>query len=139
MASDGSVALGTSLGAANISATVIGYAPSSSSFSVPAPAPRPITRPGKPRSVTVKSRHRAVTTRWKAPRRSGGAALTGYRVEALTSAKRGASVAGSCSTAPTVRSCTIKGLKKGHKYWMSVSVANSGGATWAARKKVRVR
>ena len=65
--------------------------------------------------------------------------LTGYRVEALTSAKRGAAVAGSCSAAPTARSCTIKGLKKGRKYWMSVSVANPGGATWAARKKVRVR
>jgi hypothetical protein len=69
----------------------------------------------------------------------GGAALTGYRVEALTSAKRGAGVAGSCTTTPKVRKCTIKGLKKGRAYWMSVSVANPGGATWAPRKKVRVR
>jgi hypothetical protein len=69
----------------------------------------------------------------------GGAALTGYRVEALKSSKRGAAVAGSCATSPTVRRCTIKGLKKGRTYWMSVSVANAGGATWAVRKKVRVR
>ena len=143
LASDGSVALGTSLGAANLSATVIGYAPGSSTFSVaapaPAPAPAPIARPSKPRSVAVKSSRRAVTTKWKAPSRSGGAALTGYRVEALTSSKRGAAVAGSCSAAPAARSCTITGLKKGRKYWMSVSVANPGGATWAARKKIRVR
>jgi hypothetical protein len=141
LASDGSVALGTSLGAANLAATVIGYAPGASSFSVaaPAPAPQVIARPSKPRSVTVKSARRAVTTRWKVPSRVGGADLTGYRVEALTSAKRGAKVAGSCTTAPTDRSCTVKGLKKGRTYWMSVSVANPGGATWAPRKKVRVR
>ena len=143
LASDGSVALGTSLGAANLSATVIGYAPGSSTFAVadpaPPPPPEPIARPSKPRSVAVKSSRRAVTTRWKAPSRPGGAAVTGYRVEALMSSKRGAAVAGSCSAAPEARSCTIKGLKKGRKYWMSVSVANPGGATWAPRKKVRVR
>jgi hypothetical protein len=139
LASDGSVGLGTSLGAANLSATVIGYAPGSSSFSVSAPAPAPIARPSKPRAIKVTSTRRSVTTRWKAPSRPGGAEVTGYRVEALTSAKRGAAVAGSCSAAPTASSCTIKGLKKGRKYWMSVSVANPGGATWAARKKVRVR
>ncbi len=139
LASDGSVALGTSLGAANLSATVIGYAPGSSTFAVSGPAPAPMARPSKPRSIKVKSTRRAVTTRWKAPSRPGGAEVTGYRVEALTSAKRGAAVAGSCSAAPTARSCTIKGLKKGRTYWMSVSVANPGGATWAARKKVRVR
>ena len=141
LGSDGSVALGTSLGAANLAATVIGYAPGSSSFSVAAPAQptQAIARPTKPRSVAVKSARRAVTTRWKAPSRPGGAEVTGYRVEALMSAKRGAAVAGSCSAAPTARACTIKGLKKGRKYWMSVSVANPGGATWAPRKKVRVR
>lgn len=143
LASDGSVALGTSLGAANLTAAVIGYAPGSSTFSVAAPAPTPapvtIARPSKPRAVSAKSSRRSVTTRWRAPSRVGGAAVTGYRVEALMSGKRGAGVAGSCSTTPTVRSCTIKGLKKGRKYWMSVSVANPAGATWAARKKVRVR
>ncbi len=141
LASDGSIGLGTSLGAANLSATVIGYAPGASRFAVavPAPAPPAVARPSKPRAVSAKSARRAVRTKWKAPRTVGGADLTGYRVEALTSAKKGASVAGSCSTAPAVHSCTIKGLKKGRKYWMSVSVANAGGATWAARKKVRVR
>ncbi|HYN56662.1 MAG TPA: fibronectin type III domain-containing protein [Motilibacterales bacterium] len=142
LASDGSVALGTSLGAANLAATVIGYAPGSSSFAVaptPTPAPTPVARPSKPRSVSAKSARRAVTTRWRAPKSLGGASLTGYRVEALKSPKRGAAVVGSCTTAPTVRACTIKGLKKGRAYWMSVSVANPGGATWAGRKKVRVR
>jgi hypothetical protein len=141
LASDGSVALGTSLGAANLSASVIGYAPGASSVSVGAPAPPPpvIARPSKPRSISVKSARRAVTTRWMAPASSGGAPLTGYRVEALASSKRGASVAGSGSAAPTEHSCTITGLKKGRRYWMSVSVANPGGATWAPRRKVRVR
>ena len=143
LASDGSVALGTSLGSANLTATVVGYAPGASSFALtPTPTPEPpaVARPSKPRSVSVKSARRAVTTRWKAPKSVGGAALTGYRVEALKSSKRGAAVVGSCTTAPTVRKCTIKGLKKGRTYWMSVSVTNDGGgATWAARKKVRVR
>lgn len=143
LASDGSVALGTSLGAANLTATVVGYAPGSGTPAIaapsPAPAPDTIARPSKPRSVSARSAKRSVTTRWKAPRTVGGAALTGYRVEALTSAKRGARVAGSCTTAPKARTCTIKGLKKGRAYWMSVSVSNPGGATWAQRKKVRVR
>jgi hypothetical protein len=30
-------------------------------------------------------------------------------------------------------------LKKGRKYWMSVSVANAGGASWAPRRPVKVR
>ncbi len=141
MASDGSVGLGTSLGAANLSATIVGYAPGASTFSMPAPAPapQPVARPSKPRSVSVRAARRTVTTRWKAPRTAGGAALTGYRVEALSSSRRGASVVGTCTTVPTVRKCAITGLKKGRTYWMSVSVANPGGATWAARKKVRVR
>ena len=80
-----------------------------------------------------------MTTRWKAPSRPGGAAVTGYRAEAQTGSKRGAAVACFCSAAPEARACTIKGLKKGRKYWMSVSVANPGGATWAPRKKVGLR
>ena len=73
LASDGSVALGTSLGAANLSATVVGYAPGGSTFAVAAPAPAPpptaIARPSKPRAVAARSSRRAVTTRWKAPTR----------------------------------------------------------------------
>ena len=59
-------------------------------------------------------------------------------MEALKSKKRGAKVAGTCYTRPTVRTCKIKGLKKrSKKYWMSVSVQNEAGWTWAPRKKVR--
>ena len=153
MATDGTIALGTSVGAANIAATVVGYAPGSGSVVVvPAPAaPAPaaavapaagseaVALPSKPRSVSARSARRTVTTKWKPPRSVGGAPLTGFRVEALKSAKKGAAVAGACTTAPTARSCTITGLRKGRSYWMSVSVANPGGAAWAARKKVRVR
>lgn len=65
--------------------------------------------------------------------------MTGYRVQALTSKKKGARSAGSCTVGPKKRSCTIKGLTRGRTYWMSVSVANEAGRTWAARKSVRVR
>ena len=70
----------------------------------------------------------------------GGAALTGYRVEALTSAKRGARVAGSCTTTPKVRTCTIKGLEEGPRL---LDVGLRGEPGWGhvggPRKKVRVR
>ncbi len=153
MATDGTIALGTSVGAANISATVVGYAPGSGSWSSCPLRPRPLRpRPSPRQRAPWRSRSRAsparcrrrsarrtVTTKWKAPRSVGGAPLTGFRVEALKSAKKGAAVAGACTAAPTARSCTITGLRKGRSYWMSVSVANPGGAAWAARKKVRVR
>jgi hypothetical protein len=143
LASDGTIALGTTLGAANLSAQVVGYVmdPGAATQAPAAPPPPPaeVERPSKPRSVTARSSRGAVTTRWKAPVRPGGAPITGYRVEALTSAKRGAAVAGTCTTDQAARACTITGLKKGRKYWMSVSVANAGGASWAPRRPVKVR
>jgi hypothetical protein len=65
--------------------------------------------------------------------------VTGYRVQALVSRYKGAKVAGTCSAAPTARSCKISGLKVGRSYWMSVSVSNKVGRTWALREWVRVR
>jgi hypothetical protein len=139
LASDGTVGLGTTLGAANLVARVVGYLPDpETSDTAPTPAP-PAARPSKPRSVKARASHSVVRTSWRRPARTGSSALTGYRVEALVSRRKGARVAGSCSAAPTARSCRITGLKKGHKYWMSVSVANAAGSTWAPRKKVRVR
>ena len=146
IASDGTIGLGTTLGAARITAQVVGYVLGDPV--VPAPsgqasqteqAAQAGQRPTKPRAVKAKSARRAVTTRWKAPVSAGSHPITEYRVEALTSAKRGAKVAGSCTTSAETRKCTIKGLKKGKKYWMSVSVANPVGSTWAARRAVRVR
>jgi hypothetical protein len=97
-----------------------------------------VARPTKPRKVRTKALSRAVRTKWRAPRSDGGAPVLQYRVEALKSKKRGAKVAGTCYTRPTVRTCKIKGLKKrSKKYWMSVSVQNEAGWTWAPRKKVR--
>ena len=147
LASDGSIGLGTSLGAANITAQVIGFAPGAGSLVVvaepdPAPEPEPaaVTRPTKPRKVQTKAFSRAVRTKWKAPRTDGGASLLQYRVEALKGKKRGAKVAGTCYAEPTVLKCKIKGLKKRKKYyWMSVSVSNEAGWTWANRKKVRFK
>lgn len=163
-ASDGSVGISTSSGAADVSARVVGHVPgdpgtvvrtdtsgqgggdstggASSGGASSGGATEPpveVARPSKPRAVTAKSARRAVTTRWKAPTSAGGAPVTGYRVQALTSSRKGASVAGTCRAAPGARSCTIKGLKKGRKYWMSVSVTNAGGTSWAPRRAVRVR
>lgn len=133
VASDGTVALGTAMGAARVTAAVVGYVGDA------AGAPQVATRPSVPRSVKVRSAKRSVTTRWKAPRTDGGAAITGYRVEALASAKKGARVIGSCTASAGKRRCTISGLTKGTRYWMSVSVGNEVGRTWAKRVKVRVR
>lgn len=142
LSSDGTIALSTSLGAANVTAKVIGFAPSSEAFTAgeqTSTQEPTIARPSKPRKVQATSARRAVRTQWKAPRTDGGAALIGYRVQALKSKKRGAKVAGTCTAEPTARSCRVKGLKVGRKYWMSVSVSNEVGSTWAARQKVRVR
>jgi hypothetical protein len=147
LASDGTIALSTSLGAANVTARVVGYLPTmpgavpatKAKVSEPAPPPETAKRPSKPRKVKVRAYRGKVKIKWKAPKRTGSSELIGYRVEALTSKRKGASVAGSCTTAPTKRTCKIRGLKKGKKYWMSVSVANDVGSTWAKRKKVRAR
>jgi hypothetical protein len=148
IASDGSIGLSTSLGAANLTARVIGFTSGAGSpVVVPTTAPPPptaapeptvVSRPTKPRKVRTKALSRAVRTKWKAPWADGGAPVLQYRVEALKSKKSGAGVAGTCSAEPTVLKCRIKGLKKRKKYyWMSVSVQNEAGWTWAPRKKVR--
>jgi hypothetical protein len=140
IASDATVGLSTTLGAANIVARLVGYLPDpETSRSAPPPAPPQAERPSKPRSVKARSSKKVVRTSWKKPARTGGSPVTGYRVQALVSKGKGTRVAGTCTAAPTARSCRITGLKKGRTYWMSVSVTNVVGATWAPRKKVRVR
>lgn len=141
VASDGTVALATSLGAASLRVEVVGYA--TGEVTVPPPpttTPPVATAPGKPRTVRASSpARRTVRTTWRAPRTDGGATITGYRVQALTSARKGARAAGSCTVGAQRRSCTITGLTRGRTYWMSVSVSNEAGRTWAARRSVRVR
>ena len=134
IASDGTIALATSLGSARVAAWVVGYVGEAGDG-----ARKAATRPTVPRKVRAKSARLAVTTKWKKPRSTGGAALTDYRVEALVSKRKGAAVAGTCTTPASARRCTIKGLQKGKRYWMSVSVGNEVGRTWAKRVKVKVR
>jgi hypothetical protein len=157
LASDGTIALRTSLGAANVSARVVGYvtsmpgAPTASPTASPAsstaaqePAATKAKRPSKPRKVRVKVYRGKgkVKVRWKKPKRRGSSAITGYRVQALKGKKKGARVVGTCTASAKKRSCKIKNLKRskrGKKYYMSVSVTNDAGTTWAKRKRVRVR
>jgi hypothetical protein len=140
IASDATVGLSTTLGASNIVARLVGYVTDPELSRPPGPpAPPAAERPSKPRSVKARSARTVVRTSWKKPARTGGSPVTGYRVEALVSKRKGARVAGSCTAPPTARSCRIEGLKQGQKYWMSVSVTNVAGTTWAPRKKVRVR
>jgi hypothetical protein len=145
LASDGTVGLATTLGAAPVAAQVLGYVRGDPVLTqVPVtPAttasPTPSVRASKPRAVRASTSRRAVTTRWKAPTRSGDSAIVGYQVQALTSKVRGAAVAGTCTAGPKERRCTIRGLQRGKRYWMSVSVANAAGSTWAKRRAVRVR
>ncbi len=154
LASDGSIGLSTSLGAANLKAWVLGYTTGTASVSAPNPVedapvvvePAPevivapvISRPTSPVNVTARTLkyRKGVKTMWEAPKGDGGSPVTGYVVEALRSKKKGASVAGSCTVGPAKRACKIKKLRK-RKYWMSVSVSNEAGRTWAQRVKVRV-
>ncbi len=157
LASDGTVGLSTTVGSARLKAQVVGYLtgppqtePGPTPSPSPTPAPQPTPPPAKPPTVTPKapsaprnvratSYRGVVTTRWSAPASSGTSAIRGYRVQALVSAKRGAKVAGTCTTTAKGRACSIKGLKRGRTYWMSVSVRNAVGTTWALRKPVVVR
>jgi hypothetical protein len=143
IAANGTVGVGTTLGAASVVAQVVGYLPGTPVTDAPAgpttPSTKPPVPPSKPRAVRASSTRRTVTTTWKKPTRRGDAPISGYRVEALVSKAKGAAVAGRCTTGPRGRACTIRGLTKGRTYWMSVSVRSEAGATWAARRAVRVR
>ncbi len=163
VASDGTIAVATTLGAARLLVQVVGYAtgtpgvPAAALVPAPAPAPSPTakptapapsakpapvpvdaTRPGVPRKVKATAKGRTVTTKWKAPKTDGGTPVTGYHVQALASSRKGAAVLGSCTAAATKRKCKVSGLKRGRSYWMSVSVTNAEGTTWAPRRKVTV-
>ncbi|MGV1003250.1 MAG: fibronectin type III domain-containing protein [Candidatus Nanopelagicales bacterium] len=96
-------------------------------------------KPGAPRTIRVSSAKKVVTTRWSAPAMSGSHPITSYRVAALRDPSQPSKVAGSCTAGPQARSCQIKGLQKGAKYWMSVRVSTAAGSTWAAKKQVRVK
>lgn len=144
LSSQGTIALGPTIGAANVTAKVVGYVMAAVTPPpvVQPPAPEPpapvLAPPGRPQKVSVRAARRAVVTSWWAPVGAATAQITGYRVQALRSSLPGASVAGSCKVGPTKRRCTITGLRSGRTYWMSVSVSNPAGRTWAPRKKVRV-
>lgn len=140
LSSQGTIALGPTIGAANVTAKVVGYVRAAVTPTPGVtPPPTPVLQPpGAPQKVTARAARRAVVTLWWAPVGAATAQITGYRVHALRSALPGASSAGACRVGPTKRRCTITGLRSGRTYWMSVSVSNPAGRTWAPRVKVRV-
>lgn len=142
LASNGSIGLSPSLGAAKLTAQVIGYVVGDGS--PPDPDPGPVlddaTAPSAPQAVRAKAGPRAVRTAWEPPATDGGAPILQYRVQALASRKQGARVVGECRALPTKpnQACKIRGMPRREKlYWMSVSVQNEVGWTWAPRVSVR--
>lgn len=136
-----------SLGQYRLTATGCPPAQSPSPTTAPAPVPSPppmksptkspsVTRPSAPviRLASSGARRGPVTAlaRWSAPTRTGGAAITKYRVRALRLDKRGRVVGayGSGYLSPAVRALTMR-LPKG-RYTLSVMAWNRvGGSAWS--------
>lgn len=91
----------------------------------PAKAP---AAPGKPKA---KLASKSVTLSWAAPANTGGAPITGYRVQRATKEKGPwSTVAGPVGAA---RSVKVTGLKNGTKYYFRVAALNAAGAgEWSA-------
>ncbi len=151
VASNGTIAISTTRGAANVGVSVVGYLGSALPKRATTPvavkpttpttgtSPAPgVTRPSQARSITATAGGTTVTTAWKEPTSAGGDEGLTYRVEALASSLKGAKVLGTCMAGTAESSCAITGLATGRTYWMSVSVGNSAGRTWSPRKAVRL-
>ena len=82
------------------------------------------SKPSAPRSPVGSPRSRAAVVSWTAPRSTGGAAITGYRVTSTT--KVGISYP-YCTASKKQRSCTVKGLVNGRAYSFRVNATNAVG------------
>jgi hypothetical protein len=94
---------------------------------------------GAPRGIATTSSRGKVTVNWTPPAALGGTAVTGYRAEFFTAAKRGTAT-GKCTAAGTARTCVISSLKVGRTYYLTVTATNAVGVSAApARIKVLVK
>lgn len=97
------------------------------SFALAAPAgarvPR-LKKPGAPTNVVVTPTNGGADVSWSAPLSDGGSPITDYLVNASHFA--------SCST--TGNSCSLTGLRNGHRYFVYVRAENAIGAG----KRVRI-
>lgn len=104
--------------------------------SAPRIAVKPITVASAPTSVKATAKAGAVTATWSKPSSNGGTAVTGYVARAWSTSTGGSSTASTCSTAST--SCTLRGLKKGTRYYVDIVALNAAGTSAASSPRVGV-
>jgi hypothetical protein len=84
----------------------------------------PRTVPGAPRSPVATAGRGSVALSWTAPSSTGGAAITGYRVQRSTNGTTWTTVTNS---APLSRTLTVSGLTNGTRYQFRIAANNAAG------------
>lgn len=93
--------------------------------SEPSASVTPRTVPGAPLSPVATAGRGSVALRWSAPSSTGGAAITGYRVQRSTNGTTWTTVTNS---APLTRTFTVTGLTNGTRYQFRIAANNVAGS-----------
>jgi alpha-tubulin suppressor-like RCC1 family protein len=104
--------------------------------SAPSTDVTPFTRPDAPLDVSGTSEDGASHVSWSAPAFDGGAAITGYAVQA-TDSTTPANGGQSCTTAGSL-ACAVSGLTNGDAYTFTVTATNPGGTSPASAASAAV-